>query len=315
METYRVSRTIGEGNYTHVVKAVHLPTKALVAIKTMKRSFQSWDECLALKELQSLRKVTHPHITSLKAVIRDKQQLHVVYDYMETNCLELMERKSLEEPVVRKIIYQILKGLAHVHSLGMVHRDIRPEHFMISPRDTAQLSGFGLCREVNILAGPMSEYVSARWYRAPEVLLKAQKYDTKVDIWGVGCVLAELLAGGHPLLPGASEADQLYKISKLRGNPCEKEGKWKDAKALLAQQNITLPNFPSKDLQEVLPSVSKPALELLDDLLCWNPSRRPTAQQALSFKWFNPDREGALKLGIIQQPILEVATPDRKSVV
>ncbi|KAF0921491.1 hypothetical protein E2562_007029 [Oryza meyeriana var. granulata] len=154
----------------------------------------------------SLRRMNHPNIVKLKEVIRENDILYFIMEYMECNLYQLMKDrvKPFSEAEVRNWCFQIFQALAYMHQRGYFHRDLKPENLLVS-KDVIKLADFGLAREVSSVP-PYTEYVSTRWYRAPEVLLQSSVYDSAVDMWAMGAIMAELLTL-HPLFPGTrSEA-------------------------------------------------------------------------------------------------------------
>ena len=115
----------------------------------MKKKFYSWEECMQLREVQSLRKLSHPNIVKLKEVIRENDLLYFVFEYMSENLYETLHRRTrlLPESKVRNTMYQILQGLAFMHKHGFFHRDIKPENMLVKG-DTVKVADYGLAREV-----------------------------------------------------------------------------------------------------------------------------------------------------------------------
>ena len=207
MNRYRVTRTLGDGTYGSVFKAVSVADGEVVAIKKMKKKFYSWEECIALREVKSLRKLAHPNIVKLREVIRDNDELFFVFEFMDRNLYEVLKAREsrLPEAGVRSIMFQLLQGLAFMHKHGFFHRDIKPENCLVKG-DVLKIADFGLAREIRSRP-PFTEYVSTRWYRAPEVLLRCPSYNSPVDIFAAGAIMGELVTM-RPMFPGNSEADQ-----------------------------------------------------------------------------------------------------------
>ncbi len=232
---------------------------------------------------QSLKKLNHPNIIRLKEVIRENNELHFVFEFMELNVYEAMKgrAKHFSETTVRNMMFQIFQGLHFMHRHGFFHRDIKPENILI--RDNiVKLADFGLAREVRSRP-PYTDYVSTRWYRAPEILLRSRYYNSPIDVFACGCILAELLTL-RPLFPGASEAEQILKICAILGTPSSSH--WPEGVRLASQVGIRLPAYPPVPLSRVVPGASPEALQLLQDTLALDPSRRPTCGQALQYPFF-----------------------------
>lgn len=211
MDRYKILETVGDGTYGSVVKAVNKNTEEIVAIKKMKQKYYTWDECMSLREIKALRKLNHKNIVKLKEVIRVKDDLYFVFEFMEKNVYQKIQHRSedLPEKDIKIVIYQSLAGLAHMHKHGYFHRDLKPENLLCNG-DIVKLGDFGLAREINS-DPPYTDYVSTRWYRAPEILLRSTTYSSPIDIFALGAIMAELYML-RPLFPGKSEMDQIYKL-------------------------------------------------------------------------------------------------------
>ena len=196
----------------------------MVAVKRMKRRFDSWEECMGLREIKVLRKLNHENVVKLKEVIRVNGELNLIFEIAKGTILDLIREnkrfrgaRGLPEDVIRNIMSQSLKGMQYIHEQDVFHRDLKPENLLYSD-GKLKIADFGLAKDFGVSTMPHTSYVSTRWYRAPEVMLRATNYDQKVDIFALGCIMAELHTG-DPLLPGSSEADQLLRLSKLLGQP------------------------------------------------------------------------------------------------
>ncbi|KAE8681800.1 Serine/threonine-protein kinase ICK [Hibiscus syriacus] len=203
MERYRISEELGDGTCGSVFKAFNIETFEIVAVKKMKRKFYFWEECMNLREVKALRKLNHPNIVNLKEVVRENNELFFIFEYMEHNLYQIMrERQSpFSEWEIRSFMSQMLQRLAHMHRNGYFHRDLKPENLLVT-KDVLKIADFGLAREVSSMP-PYTEYVSTRWYRAPEVLLQSSTYTPAIDTWAVGAILAELFTSS-PIFPGES---------------------------------------------------------------------------------------------------------------
>eukprot|EP01027_Heterolobosea_sp_BB2_P014029 GEZU01020190.1.p1 GENE.GEZU01020190.1~~GEZU01020190.1.p1 ORF type:complete len:351 (+),score=38.71 GEZU01020190.1:326-1378(+) len=283
MNRYKLIKQLGDGTYGSVIKAVNKQTGEVVAIKKMKRKFYSWEECMQLREIKSLKKLNHPNIVKLKEVIRENDELFFVFEYMEGNLYQMMKDrgKLLPESKIRNIMYQVLQGMAYMHKHGFFHRDMKPEN-LLATGDTCKIADFGLAREVRSRP-PYTDYVSTRWYRAPEVLLHSRNYNSPIDLWAVGAIMAELYTL-RPLYPGSSEPDELFKICSVQGTP--NHNTWPEGMKLASQIGYKFPQFSPTPLSVLIPNASPEAIQLMTDLMKFDPAQRPTASQALQYPYF-----------------------------
>eukprot|EP00892_Ulva_mutabilis_P003352 jgi/Ulvmu1/1389/UM011_0117.1 len=283
MNRYKIVKQLGDGTYGSVWKGMNLQTNEVVAIKKMKRKFYSWEECMNLREVTSLRKLNHPSIVKLKEVIRENDELYFVFEFLDCNLYQVMKDrdKTIPEARVRNWLYQIFQGLAYMHKHGYFHRDMKPENVLVR-QDTVKVADFGLAREIRSRP-PYTDYVSTRWYRAPEVLLRSPYYGKAIDLFAMGAIMAELYTL-RPLFPGSSEADQIYKICSVMGTPTK--AAYADGLKLAANMNFRFPAFSPQPLAKLIPTASPEAIELITSLCHWNPEKRPTAVQCLQHAYF-----------------------------
>ncbi|KAE9543075.1 hypothetical protein AGLY_002986 [Aphis glycines] len=284
MNRYMTLNQLGDGTYGSVVLGQNIDTGEKVAIKRMKRKYYSWDEAMNLREVKSLKKLNHANLIKLREVIRENDTLYFVFEYMKENLYQLMRSQSkfFPEQSIRNILYQILQGLAFMHRHGFFHRDMKPENLLCCGPELVKIADFGLARETRSRP-PYTDYVSTRWYRAPEVLLHSINYSTPIDLWAVGCIMAELYTF-RPLFPGTSEIDQIFKICSVLGTPDKKE--WFEGYQLASAMNFKFPQFKRLALNTVVPNASRDGIHLMELLLSWNPIRRPSAQSALRQPYF-----------------------------
>nr|XP_046210220.1 serine/threonine-protein kinase ICK-like [Oncorhynchus gorbuscha]XP_046210221.1 serine/threonine-protein kinase ICK-like [Oncorhynchus gorbuscha] len=302
MNRYTTLRQLGDGTYGSVILCRSLESGELVAIKKMKRKFYSWEECMNLREVISLKKLNHANVVKLKEVVRENDHLYFVFEYMKENLYQLMKDRSrlFPESAVRNIMFQILQGLAFIHKHGFFHRDMKPENLLCMGPELVKIADFGLAREIRSRP-PYTDYVSTRWYRAPEVLLRSTTYSSPIDQWAVGCIMAELYTL-RPLFPGSSEVDTIFKICQVLGTP--KKNDWPEGFQLSLAMNFRWPQCVPSNLRSLIPSASTEAIHLMKDLLQWDPKKRPASAQALRYSYFYVGQA----LGTPQQ-ILEQGRP------
>ena len=288
MDRYTISQQLGNGTFGVVYKAIHNSTGEEVAVKRMKQTFNTWNECLQLREVQVLRRLQHQNVIKLKEVIREKNALCLIFELMDENVLQVANNRKdkisghiststgLNEKEIRSIITQALLGLQHCHKAGYFHRDLKPEN-LLTKGDTVKLADFGLAKEIRSRI-PRTEYVSTRWYRAPELILRSPNYNSPVDIWALGVIMAELYTL-VPLFPGTSDADQLYKFCSLRGTPSQND--WEEGYLLAKKLNIKFPQIAVTPLKQILPQASTLAIDFIESMLHFNPQNRPTVNECL----------------------------------
>ncbi|KAH7445468.1 hypothetical protein KP509_01G010600 [Ceratopteris richardii] len=297
MHRYKVIKLLGDGTYGSVWKALNIHDNEVVAIKKMKRKYYSWEECMNLREVKSLQKLDHPHIIRLKEVVRENNELFLIFEHMELNLYQVMKEYNapIPESRIRNWCFQIFQALENMHSNGYFHRDLKPENLLVSG-DLVKIADFGLAREVDSKP-PYTDYVSTRWYRAPEVLLQSQCYGPAIDMWAMGAIMAELFSL-QPLFPGESELDEIYKICSVIGSPNYQT--WAQGLDLAASMNLQFPKFSKADFLSLLPNASTDAINLILALCSWDPEKRPSASEVLQHPFFKSKQGQSLKFMLPQ---------------
>ncbi|XP_043845400.1 MAPK/MAK/MRK overlapping kinase isoform X8 [Dromiciops gliroides] len=196
MKKYKAIGKIGEGTFSEVIKMQNLKDGSYYACKQMKQHFESIEQVNNLREIQALRRLNpHPNILTLHEVVFDRKtgSLALICELMDMNIYELIRgrRRPLSEKKITNYMYQLCKSLDHMHRNGIFHRDVKPENILIK-QDLLKLGDFGSCRSV-YSKQPYTEYISTRWYRAPECLLTDGYYSYKMDMWSAGCVFYEIM--------------------------------------------------------------------------------------------------------------------------
>jgi cyclin-dependent kinase len=199
---------------------------------------------------------------------------------------DISERVGLPVPSVRSFLRQIIAGVGCCHTYRILHRDLKPHNLLISgDGKQVKLADFGLARLSAVPSGPYTFEVVTLWYRAPELLLGANRYSTSVDVWSIGCIFAEM-ASGMPLFPGRSDIDQLFKIFQRRGTPTAET--W-PAVLRLPHYNSEFPQWRERPITDVVPTHAMgghAGADLLNKLLHYDPDRRIACKTALQHPFF-----------------------------
>jgi len=299
MDAYETLGKIGDGTFGTVylckkrLPATKRDSKSrgeslkqkFVAVKKMKKNYYNWDECIKLREVRALKRLNHRNIVLLKEVIRENNHLYLVFEHMEENLYQLMRRQTnpFPETVIRKIISQISCGLAYIHKQGFFHRDIKPENLLCCRgANLIKIADFGLTRELDSKP-PYTDYISTRWYRAPELLLHSTFYSWSVDIWALGCIVGELYTL-RPMFPGRSEIDQIFKICQVIGSPNDEE--WSEGKRLASMLQFNFPKVVPLDLRNLITGCSLQGIDMIEAMLRWVSDKRPQAKDLLRHPYF-----------------------------
>jgi len=225
---YKISKLLGQGAYGVVVEATDTRTNARVAIKKLEKVFGHLvDAKRILRELSFLRFLRHENVTVMTDLIvpenlQQFDELYVVFEFMQTDMYKVISsRQQLSEEHQQFFMYQLFRGLAYIHSAGVVHRDLKPSNLLLNADCALQICDLGLARLTSEMSDnnlAMTEYISTRWYRAPEVIMGDPKYGQPIDIFSCGCIFAELILR-RPLFPGRDYINQLNLIMQLLGTP------------------------------------------------------------------------------------------------
>lgn len=290
---YKIVDVVGEGAYGVVCSAVHRPSGRSVAIKKI-----TFDHSMfALRTLRELKLLIYlsesgvsENIVSVLDIIKPSslesfKEVYVVQELMETDMHRVLRTQDLSDDHAQYFIYQLLRALKAVHSADVIHRDVKPSNLLLNSNCDLKLCDFGLARSMKTAEpggenGFMTEYVATRWYRAPEIMLTFRQYTKAIDIWSVGCILAEILSGGRPIFPGRDYHHQITLILDVLGTPTIEEFAGISSKR--SRDYIrSLPFRRRKPFSTLYPNASPEAVDFLTKTLTFDPKTRLTVEQAL----------------------------------
>lgn len=295
---FQLQTLLGEGAYGVVCSAKHKPTGEIVAIKKIEPFAKPLFSLRTLREIKILKYFQHENIISIfdiqkPASFEQFNEVYIIQELMQTDLHRVIATQELSEDHIQYFIYQTLRGLKLIHGSNVIHRDLKPSNLLLNSNCDLKICDFGLARIVSEKEEPtsnnqeldnnanngMTEYVATRWYRAPEVMLTAAKYDKAIDMWSCGCILAELFLK-RPLFAGKDYRDQLLLIFQIIGSPSPADLSQIENRRARDYIN-TLPTFKRITWSRVLPKADPLGIDLLDKMLRFNPRDRISAHQAL----------------------------------
>ncbi|KAL6430917.1 hypothetical protein ACFW04_007010 [Cataglyphis niger] len=230
----------------------------------------------------------YDNVTKTKVAIKKISPFeHQTYSQRTLREIKILTRFKHENAIsndhICYFLYQILRGLKYIHSANVLHRDLKPSNLLLNTTCDLKICDFGLARVADPEhnhAGFLTEYVATRWYRAPEIMLNSKGYTKSIDIWSVGCILAEMLSR-RAIFPGKHYLDQLNHILGVLGSPSPE-----DLECIINEKARnylqSLPYKPKVAWTSLFPNADPRALDLLDKMLTFNPNKRIVVEDALA---------------------------------
>ncbi|GME92705.1 unnamed protein product [[Candida] boidinii] len=294
---YTQRSMVGHGSFGYVYQINLQPNNEKAAIKRVLQ-----DKRFKNRELEIMRLIKHKNIVDLisffykKNTDNDETYLHLILEFIPETLFKSSQwytSKKLKMPIfeIKLYSYQLLRSLNYIHSIGICHRDIKPQNLLIDPYNgILKLCDFGSAKILNPLE-PNVSYICSRYYRAPELIFGARNYTTKIDLWSAGCVIAELILG-QPLFPGESGIDQLVEIIKILGTPSKDEIKSMNPNYM----EHKFPSIKPIPLNKIFKDISQDCTDLLQLILNYSPILRISAIEAMTVPFFDELRQQNVKL-------------------
>ncbi|ORZ39863.1 cyclin-dependent kinase 20-like protein [Catenaria anguillulae PL171] len=315
MSDFKVLERLGEGAHGIVVRARHLATGRIVALKKVGVRPNQTLPINIFREIKALQHLDHPNIIALDHVFTHGSSFTLCFEYIPQDLSSLLKSLPMGQRVpalhIKTWMHMLLEGVEYMHALGMVHRDLKPANLLICESGLLKIADFGQARllprdeEKDEGDGEvcLSHQVATRWYRAPELLYGARHYTNAVDLWAIGCIFGELL-NRSPLFPGQNDIDQLYVVLSTLGTPTDTE--WPDRTSLPDYHKIQFPDFAKRPFEELIPDVSPTTLDLVRKFLAYYGPHRVSAKGALKHAYFQTAPFPIVDVTVERLPMVEV---------
>lgn len=306
-----------EGTMMHPIRLgnlSHVKSTGLVAVKVMKTQLASSSDYLRVNEVKFILSIpSHPNLLQIYDLFIDDAsgKLNIVMEPMNQNLYQFIQKhggRQLGANVVKSMLSQLLNAIRHIHSHGFFHRDVKPENILVSstnqyygskqniPAEMAndayvlKLCDYGLAKNIKTVR-TLTPYVSTRWYRAPEILLRYANYSRPIDIWAFASVAVELV-NFRPIFCGRNETDQIWQVLKVLGHPKNSNrndigGKWAKATELSQNLGFNMPYTIGTSIHHLLPSQYDDLAEAIKYCFLWDPNARPTAEELTRSPYFS----------------------------
>lgn len=306
IDAYEKKFQVGEGTYGSVFVARDRASNEIVALKRINtEQEENGFPITALREVKLLKGLKHPNMVILKEIVCSKEQgsngslpknVFMVFEYLEYDLTGVLETPEirLTQDHVKSWSQQLLNGVHYMHKNKVIHRDLKASNLLINRKGELKIADWGLARSWNSEMKRLTNKVITLWYRPPELLLGMIDYSTKIDMWSVGCIVAEMFRRSG-FLKGRNEAHQLELIYKVCGTPNTQEWPDLERKCRLWKKFAPGPNdkiYPNRlaqCLRENLPHpkwMTDQAVSLISKLMENNPETRWSAEQALDSDYF-----------------------------
>ncbi|EGC40225.1 hypothetical protein DICPUDRAFT_96328 [Dictyostelium purpureum] len=272
---YEIVKQVGQGTFGKVYEAKNQDNKR-VAIKKVEKSNH-----FISREYDILKIVQHQNCLRILDIFytseENKKMQNLVFDFIPYTLANLLKKRQLSINFIRVLFYQLCQAIKHIHSKNICHRDITPNNILLSSKGELTLADFGSAKILEPNHTSMS-YICSRYYRAPELLVGCSNYTTKIDIWSIGCILAEMLIG-KPLFPGTNSNDQLGRIIEVLGSPTKED---MESMKPSKPYHLQLPNISPKFLDTLHNIEDKSVIDLLSKIFIFDPIKRASIEEIIA---------------------------------
>lgn len=300
MDNFDSYHQIGEGTFGRVYRARSLKLSKLCAVKRIQIDPHAGFPFTTIREIRILKKLTHPNIVPLLDVFIKSGEMFISMEYLPYDLSGLTKSTRLDSRTILSLSYQLIDAVTYIHSLNLLHRDIKSSNILVNRCGTLKLADFGLTRNI----GPMmTNRVCTLWYRPPELLLGCNEYTYKVDSWSIGCVILEMALGEIPF-KGNNEIDQVHIVFSKLGAPKEKY-RWSHMFEMGKYENNREFGYGDK--------ISKEINELCSEFLRLSPRERISPGNALKLSYLTEYKDVKVKIDIDDVHDLKVRKEEREN--
>merc|ERR1719471_2819919 len=241
----------------------------------------------AIREIALLKELSHENVVKLLDVFCSTSKLVLVFEFVENDLKKYMKSLGRQMPPasIKHLAFQLCRGIEFCHANRILHRDLKPQNLLIDSNLRLKIADFGLARAYTVPIPKYTHEVVTVWYRPLEILLGSSLYSVPVDMWGVGCIVAEM-ATGNPLFGGDSEIDTIFKIFQKLGTPTTEQ--WPGVSDL-PDFKPTFPKWKAKgweNIRNTRAQVGTTGIDLLEKLMVYEPKERLSARRALAHPYF-----------------------------
>jgi len=317
VNVFQKKHQVGQGTYGSVFVGQDKVTNGIVALKRINtEQEENGFPITAIREVKILKALTHVNIVTLKEIVTSKdsgaipKNVFMVFEYLEYDLTGMLETPEIRfsQDHIKSWSQQLLNGVHYMHKNKIIHRDLKPSNLLINKQGELKIADWGLARSWNSEMKRLTNKVITLWYRPPELLLGCLEYSPKIDMWSVGCIVAEMFRRTG-FLKGSTEASQLDLIFRTCGHPSDEDWCEMSKTCRLAKKFERSPDEPRlpNRLEEALKSqlanpkwMTDSALHLIVKMMELNPEKRWSAEDALDADYFfeNPMAKPAEKLSM-----------------